>query len=182
LSAICGRAEIMDHFKPAGDVQHSGTFNAPLVSILGGLAFCEEIAKPHFYPELLAQCDRFHEGLDELIERVGVPVVAPRHGARFGLLIGLERPPVTYRDTLAHRKDIMLAFVRETAERGVYFHDYGGSACHHGFSAAHMDGDLDRVLEVMEEALVAIRGLFSSGPSQGAAARRVAPGKDRYGG
>lgn len=162
LSAICGRAEIMDRFKPAGDVQHSGTFNAPLVSTLAGLAFLEEVTKPHFYPELLGQCDRFHEGLDEAIARVGVPVVAPRHGARFGLLMGLERPPITYRDTLAHRKDIMLAFVRETAERRVYFHDYGGSACHHGFSAAHTEDDLGRVLEVVEEALVAVKGMFVS--------------------
>jgi glutamate-1-semialdehyde 2,1-aminomutase len=162
LSAICGRAEIMDRFKPAGDVQHSGTFNAPLVSILAGLAFCQEIAKPRFYPELLAQCDRFYQALDEVIERVGVPVVAPHHGARFGLLMGLNRAPISYRDTLAHRKDIMLAFVRETAERGVYFHDYGGSACHHGFSAAHTEEDLDRVLEVVEEALAALREIFGS--------------------
>ena len=164
------------------DVQHSGTFNAPLISILAGLAFCREILKPEFYPHLLAKCERFHQALDEAIERVGAPVVAPHHGARFGLLMGLESPPVTYRDTLEHRKDIMLAFVRETAERGVYFHDYGGQACHHGFSAAHTDEDLDHVLEVVEEALAAIKGLFASSPlesTQGAS--REAANKDQEG-
>ena len=153
LSAICGPAEIMDRFKPVGDVQHSGTFNAPLASILAGLAFCREIARPEFYPELLSAAAGFHERLDEVIQRLGVPVQTPRHGARFGLLLGVDREPQNYSDTFPHRRDLMLAFVRQTAARGVYFHDYGGGPCHHGFSAAHTGADLDRVLEVVEEVL-----------------------------
>ena len=163
LSAICGRADIMDRFKPVGDVQHSGTFNAHLASILGGLAFCNEIAKPDFYPNLLAKCERFHRELDALIQRTGVPVVAPHHGARFGLLMGLDSAPVDYEATLKHRKDIMLAFVRQAWQRGVYFCDYGGSACHHGFSIAHTGEDLATVLDVFESAFEAIKDMFASG-------------------
>ena len=163
LSAICGRAELMDRFKPVGDVQHSGTFNAPLPNILAGQAFCNEVAAPQFYPELLARAEVFYQGLDALIKRVGVPVQAPRHGARFGLLMGLENEPLNYGEALAHRKDLMLAFVRESAARGVYFHDYGGGPCHHGFSTAHTDADLDQVLDVMEEALQSIKESFAVG-------------------
>ena len=160
LSAICGRAEVMDRFKPVGDVQHSGTFNAHLVSILGGLAFCGEIMQPEFYPNLNAKCDGFHRELDAVIQRVGVPVLAPHHGARFGLLMGLETAPRNYRDALKHRSDAMLAFVREAVRRGVYLCDYGGGACHHGFSTAHSDEDLAKVLEVFEAALAAIKDMF----------------------
>lgn len=39
----------------------------------------------------------------------------------------------------------MLEFVRQTASRGVYFHDYGGAPCHHGFSAAHTGENLARL-------------------------------------
>ena len=145
LSAICGPAEIMDRFQPVGDVQHSGTFNAPLANILCGLAFCEEVGRPEFYPELLGKAEEFYRGLDDIIERLDVPVQAPRHGARFGLLLGVEEEPVDYRDALRYRKDLMLDFVRETARGGVYFHDYGGAACHHGFSAAHTQEDLGRI-------------------------------------
>ena len=161
MSAICGRAELMDRFKPVGDVQHSGTFNAPLTSILGGRAFCAEITKSEFYPDLLEMGDRFYAGFDDVIRRVGVPVVAARHGARFGLLMGLEEPPVDYLGALDHRVDIMLAFVRETARRGVYFHDYGGGACHHGFSSAHTDDDMARALEGIEGALKAVKEMFA---------------------
>jgi len=162
LSAICGRADLMDRFKPFGDVQHSGTFNAPLTNILGGQVFCDEITKPEFYPELHDLGDRFYSEFDDVIRRVGVPAVAPRHGARFGLLMGLEEPPADYRDALDHRTDVLLAFVRETARRGVYFHDYGGGACHHGFSAAHTDDDMAHALEGVEGALRAIKDMFAS--------------------
>ena len=150
----------MDRFKPVGDVQHSGTFNAPLPNILAGRAFCTEISREEFYPELLDKAEHFYRGLDEMIARVGLPVQAPRHGARFGLLMGLEREPVNYNDAVAHRVDLMLAFVRECASGGVYFHDYGGGPCHHGFSMAHTKADLEQVLDAMEGALQSIKEGF----------------------
>jgi len=165
LSAICGPTEIMSRYTPTGDVTHSGTFNAPLPSMLGGLAFCGEIEKPAFYPELLKKADRFYQGIDDLVGRLGVPVRTPRHGSRFGMLMGLEKDPVQYRDTFAHRRDLMLAFIRGAAERGVYFHDYGGGPAHHGISAAHTDADLDQVLDVMEKTLAGIKDQFASGAS-----------------
>lgn len=160
LSAICGPETIMSRFKPVGDVQHSGTFNGPLASILSGLAFLREIVKPEFYLNLHTKADRFYAKLDDVITRLAIPVQMPRYGARFGLIMGLDREPVDYRDVLSHRRDVMLAFIREAASRGVYFHDYGGSSSHHGFSAAHSDEDLDRVVEVMEDSLKSVKDQF----------------------
>ncbi|MEE2658615.1 MAG: aminotransferase class III-fold pyridoxal phosphate-dependent enzyme [Candidatus Latescibacterota bacterium] len=160
LSAICGPAPLMDQYKPVGPVQLSGTFMAPLPNILAGKAFLGEVTQPPFYPQLLASFEYFYQGLDEIIARLGVPVQAPRHGARFGLLMGLEEPPVDYRDALRHRKDLLLAFIRHAYGNDVYFHDYGGMPCHHGFSTAHTRADIDRILEVTEQALAAIAGEF----------------------
>ncbi len=163
LSAICGSAALMDQYKPVGQVQHSGTFMAPLPSILCAQAFLEQVTDPCFYPELLGRFDRFYTGLDEIIERRALPVQAPRHGARFGLMMGLEEPPVDYTDALQHRSDIMLDFIRHAASDGVYFHDYGGGPCHHGFSAAHTDTDIDTILQVMDDAFAAVSDGFSVG-------------------
>lgn len=160
LSAICGPAQLMDQYKPAGPVQHSGTFNGPLPSILGGKAFVGEITRPEFYPDLLGKAEYFHQQLDAIVARLGLPVQVPHHGARFGMLLGLDSPPVDYRDALAHRRDLMLEFIRQAYARGVYFHDYGGAPCHHGFSAAHTREDLDRILTVVDESLAAIAPSF----------------------
>ncbi|MCB1103194.1 MAG: aspartate aminotransferase family protein [Opitutaceae bacterium] len=161
LSAICGHADIMDRFKPVGDVQHSGTFNAPLLNVLAGAAFCAEAESPEFYPHLEKIGARFYEGVDGIVRDLGLPIQVPRFGARFGLMLGLDDTPVDYRDALRHRRDLMLEFVRQTARRGVYFHDYGGAPCHHGFSVAHTVEDIDRVLEVLASAFAAIKDGFA---------------------
>ena len=160
LSAICGGADLMDLYKPVGEVTHSGTFMAPLASVLGGLAFLDQVTQPSFYPDLLAEFDRFYAEVDAMIARHRIPVQVPRHGARFGVILGLDRAPIDYRDALEHRKDLWLAFIRHAFERGVYFHDYGGGPCHHGFSVAHSRDDVDRVLQVMDESFGAIATQF----------------------
>ena len=152
LSAICGDADLMDRYQPEGEVTHSGTFMAPLPSVLAGLAFLSQVTQPSFYPDLLAEFERFYAEVDAMIERHRIPVQVPRHGARFGVIVGLDHPPVDYRDTLVHRRDLWLSFIRHAFGNGVYFHDYGGGPCHHGFSVAHSREDIDRILQVMDEA------------------------------
>ncbi len=152
LSAICGDADLMDRYQPEGEVTHSGTFMAPLPSVLAGLAFLSQVTQPSFNPDLLAEFERFYAEVDAMIERHRIPVQVPRHGARFGVIVGLDHPPVDYRDTLVHRRDLWLAFIRHAFGNEVYFHDYGGGPCHHGFSVAHSREDIDRILQVMDEA------------------------------
>ncbi len=158
LSAICGRADLMDSFKPVGAVQHSGTFNAPLAAILASLAFLDEVERPGFYEHLQALGDRLLAGLGELAARHQVQLVAPRHGARFGLVFDCPPPLRRYEDVLGHNVARLLTFIRAAHERGVYFHDYGGSACHHGWSLAHSLDDIDQALERLDGAFAAAAG------------------------
>lgn len=156
LSAVLGKAEIMDRYEPVGDVAHSGTFNAPLPSILAGLALVAEINQPEFWRKMETLGERLYAGLAEIGRRSPVPVRFQHHGSRFGVIFGTREPVRNYRESLCHDRETMLEFCRQTTARGVYFHDYGGSACHHGFSLAHEAEDVDRVLTVVEESLAAM--------------------------
>ena len=69
---------------------------------------------------------------------------------------GIERPE-TYRDLLAHRRDLMLRFVAAAIGEGVYLHDYGGAACHHGFCAAMTLDDASEALERLDRAVQKIK-------------------------
>ncbi|MAE65536.1 MAG: hypothetical protein CMJ18_14795 [Phycisphaeraceae bacterium] len=153
LSAFCGSAEVMDSFQPVGPVQHSGTFNAHLVPILGGVAFLEAVRRPDFYPKLQSLEQRFHEGLDRIIADRGLDLVVPHHGARFNIVLGRRTPALRYEDTFCHDNEKMLDLIRACWERGVYFHDYGGIPVHHGYSIAHTVEDIDEVLNVLDDAL-----------------------------
>ena len=157
LSAFCGKAEIMDLFQPVGPVQHSGTFNANLIPVMAGLAFLDEAEKPGFYPALQGLEKAFHAGVDEIIRANDLGMIVPHHGARFDILLGRKTPPVRYEDIFCHDKALMLEIVRGCLDRGVYFHDYGGAAAHHGYSIQHTPSDIDTVLGVLGEVLRGLR-------------------------
>ena len=151
LSGFCGKAEIMDLFKPVGNVQHSGTFNAHLVSVLVGLAFIRETRKPYFYDALESLAASFHAGVDRIIESHDANMIAPHYGARFNIVMGRRTPANRYEDCFCHEPRAMFRFIKGCFDRGVYFHDYGGAPAHHGFSIQHTQEDLDRVLGVIED-------------------------------
>ena len=52
---------------------------------------------------------------------------------------------------------MMLRFVAAAIEQGVYFHDYGGAACHHGFCAAMTLADCDEVLARLNAAVATLK-------------------------
>jgi len=148
LSAFVGNREVMSAVAPLGRAVHSGTYNAHLVPIMAGLAFLDQATSPDFYPQLAAKESAFTPALRDAFERAGLTVRVVACGARFSLLFGLERDPVSYRDLLAHDTATATRFYGAALEEGVYFH----AAWHHGFSAMHTDDDLGQALEGIERA------------------------------
>jgi glutamate-1-semialdehyde 2,1-aminomutase len=51
----------------------------------------------------------------------------------------------------------MLRFLAAAVRHGVYFHDYGGAACHHGFCAAMTLVDTEDVLKRLDDAVGELR-------------------------
>ena len=74
-------------------------------------------------------------------------------GARFGIYFGIRDKVRNYRDAVKHQREQMLRFIAAAIEKGVYFHDYGGAACHHGFCAAMTLADADEVLNRLDAAV-----------------------------
>ena len=157
LSAFCGKAEIMELYKPNGPVEHSGTFNAHLIPVLAGLAFINESSKPEFYAHLQKLESRFHVGMDRIIKDNDLNIIVPHHGARFDILLGRNTPALRYEDTFCHSEKLMLKIVKSFWKQGIYFHDYGGSPVHHGYSVQHTTRDIDRVLNIMEDVMKTLR-------------------------
>lgn len=151
LSVFGGRRDVMARLMPDGDCQHSGTYNGHPVGVAAGLAAITAYCQPGFYEHIAQVGERLVAGLTELFERHGVPGKARGLGARFGIYFGIELPE-TYRDVVHHRRDLMLRFVAAAISEGVYFHDYGGAACHHGFSAAMTTADVDEALRRLDRA------------------------------
>ncbi len=156
LSVFGGRREIMEHLRPLGNAEHSGTYNGHLIPIMAAEVCLREIRKPGFYDHLSALVDRLYPGMNAIFGKRGFPARCQGLGARFGLYFGFTEEVRTYQDT--HRQDAELAlrFFKGMAGRGVYFCDGGGKPMHHGFSAAHTLADVDRVLRATEDTVTAL--------------------------
>jgi glutamate-1-semialdehyde aminotransferase len=79
-------------------------------------------------------------------------------GARFGIYFGLpsEQEVRSHTDALRHDRAKLLRFYAAAIKHGVYFHDYGGAPCHHGFCAAMTPADVDEVLSRLDLAVAEI--------------------------
>src|SRR5438477_2596693 len=100
LSVFGGRKEIMDRLMPAGDCQHSGTYNGHPVPVAAALAAVTAYRQPGFYDHIRAVAGRLDEGLNALFARQGVSGRAQGLGARFGIYFGVEGPLRNYRDAV----------------------------------------------------------------------------------
>lgn len=156
LSVFGGRREIMEHLRPLGSAEHSGTYNGHLIPIMAAEVCLREIRKPGFYEHLYALAERLYTGINCIFEKQGFPARCQGLGARFGLYFGFTEEVRTYRDTERQDADLGLRFFKGMADRGVYFCDGGGKPMHHGFSAAHALADMDRVLQATEDTVKAI--------------------------
>jgi glutamate-1-semialdehyde 2,1-aminomutase len=157
LSVFGGRKDIMERLMPQGDCQHSGTYNGHVVAVAAALAAVTAYRQPGFYDHIHAVAARLYRGLDEVFSRHTVAARVQGLGARFGVYFGVTDVVRSYRDAVRHHREQMLRFIASAARHGVYFHDYGGSACHHGFCAAMTLADTEEVLNRLDDAVRELR-------------------------
>jgi glutamate-1-semialdehyde 2,1-aminomutase len=154
LSVFGGRRDIMDRLMPIGDCQHSGTYNGHPIAVAAGFAAVTAYCQPGFYDHIHAVADRLYSGLSEIFARHGIAARVQGLGARFGIYFDVTDPVCNYRDAVRHNREQMLRFIRAAIANGVYFHDYGGAACHHGFCAAMTLADTEEALKRLDQAVL----------------------------
>ena len=159
LSAFGGRRDVMDRLMPTGDCQHSGTYNGHQVAVAAGLAAVTAYKQPGFYDHIFQVAERLCGGLTAIFERHGIRARVQGLGARFGIYFGVTGAVRNYRDAVQHQRAQMLRFVKSAIAHGVYFHDYGGAACHHGFCAAMTLADVDEALQRLDTAVKQMAGV-----------------------
>lgn len=156
ISALAGTRAVMSALKPLGASEMSGTFLAHLTGVLAASAALTEYSTPGFYERMDAVAEHFYSGFQTLIDQSSVPVRLQHLGPRFGLYFGVQETVTNYRQAAQKNRAMELTFIREAIAQGVFFHP----SPHHGFSAAHTETDMDRVLMAAEAGLAAVKREF----------------------
>ena len=153
LSALVGKADLMEQLAPVGPVAHSGTYSGHLLSVLAAIATLDELRQPGVYDVLNENSQVFYRDMQAIFDKHDLPVVVQGLGARFGLYFGRREPVTTYSEAVGHDHEMNQRFTVGCLERGVYFHAYTGAGApgHAGFSTAHGRQDFALTLDAIND-------------------------------
>lgn len=171
VSAIVGRADIMDTVKP-GMVAYGGTFNGNPLSLAGTRACLDTLAEDGGRP--LERANRAGEriiaALREIAKEHGFDARVTGFGAAFALHFTQRTALHDYRDTLDDDRALLSSFLLHALEQGLYLLPDGRFYV----SAAHSDRDIDEAISALKRtfASLAREGTASVG-AQGTETARV---------
>lgn len=120
ISAIAGHKEIMQ-LLASGEVNHSGTYNANLLSLTAGIATFDELARDdsQVLKDIDAAGNKLMEGIRQIAENVPVSLKVQGFGSVFNTYFS-DRHPIESYDQFTQCDDSLLRkFVLKLQERGV---------------------------------------------------------------
>ncbi|MCW5620879.1 MAG: aminotransferase class III-fold pyridoxal phosphate-dependent enzyme, partial [Burkholderiales bacterium] len=157
LAAVVGRSEIMGVLdarrRPKSEtVWATNTLNGNPLCSAAGLAALEVLAQPGVYDRLHRIGSRLRAGMIESGRRHGFPVQAPGEDAVWGIRF-TERPLRNWMDLTTHDKDLGWRWAIELMKRGLLVNPNEKFYV----SLAHTEDDVDRTLQIVDDAFAAVK-------------------------
>jgi glutamate-1-semialdehyde 2,1-aminomutase len=152
VSAVCGRAELLDAVAH-GRMAHVGTFNAGPVPAAAALAAVGELesSRAEIYPGLERHARALAGVIRDSAAARGVPLFVNQAVGVLSVFVG-DTEPASYEATLRADRAATAAFVAALVAAGVHAISSGRFYV----SAAHTDEDLHRTSEAVERAAAAL--------------------------
>jgi glutamate-1-semialdehyde 2,1-aminomutase len=148
ISALAGRADIMDRLGPKGDVLFAGTFAGHTLDVAVALEVTRIVREREIHQHIGRLGERLTSGIQAAIDETGVPVQV-RESAGVWTVYFTDQPIRRFRDFARFAMDknhpVQRAYRGWLLERGLYVHPH---YMIRGFlTGAHTDEDVDRVVE-----------------------------------
>jgi len=152
LSAVVGRADVMEAFNPdretSGDfIAQTGTLNGNPIAAVAGLATLRELRKEGAYQQLFATGRALREGLTSLLKQHGTAGQVVGEDPLFDVVF-TDEPVNDYRGVLTQNRELLRRFNTELLKRGIL---KGTSKMY--LSLAHTAADLEQTLTAVRESL-----------------------------
>lgn len=143
VGAYGGRADIMRHIAPEGEVYQAGTLSGNPLAMAAGLATLN-ILKHSDYDALEARVHAFVEELQEILREKGVPVQIPHIASLFTVYF-TEAPLMDFASVQTTDQKLFETFYKQMREQGIFMAPSAFEA--NMLSFAHSDEDFARALE-----------------------------------
>ena len=150
VGAFGGRADVMAHIAPEGDVYQAGTLSGNPLAMAAGLAMLRSLDEG-FHARIGKATKRLAGGLRECAARRGIPLVLNDVCGMFSLFFTEAEQVRTYADVAACDTERYARLFHTLLDSGIY---WAPSAFEVAFvSGAHDDAVIDATLTAVDEAL-----------------------------
>ena len=152
VAAYGGSREIMQLVAPSGPMYQAGTLSGNPLAMAAGLATLRMLT-PELHERIAGRTSRLVFALQEIANRRGVPFTADCAGSMWGFFFR-DEPVRSFADAKTADTERFRRFFHAALQRGVYL---APSAFEAAFmSAAHGDGEIDRALERLDDAMASV--------------------------
>jgi glutamate-1-semialdehyde 2,1-aminomutase len=150
LSAVVGRADMMEAFNPerevSGDfIAQTGTLNGNPIAAVAGLATLQQLQTDGTYRQLFSTGHTLRQGLAELLKHYGIPGQVVGEDPLFDVVF-TDEPVNDYRGVLTQNRELLQGFNAEVLKRGIL---KGSSKMY--MSVAHTAADVEQTLTAVRE-------------------------------
>ncbi len=155
IAAFAGRNEVMMTLEP-GSVACGGTYAGNLVSVSAALATLEILENEPVLETIHARGKMLMSGLGEILHDAGIPNHILGHPGMFGIAVGTETEPASYREFLATDMHLYERISTGLARRGVMPDPDGREPWFPSYS--HSEKDIADTLGIFEETVKEAKG------------------------
>lgn len=155
VGAFGGRRDIMQSVAPLGPVYQAGTLSGNPVAMTAGLATLELISAPNFFENLAAQTRKLVTGMQQVANKLGVPMHVVSVGGMFGIFFTEAMQITNEADAKRCDAEFFKRFFHAMLQEGIYL---APSAFEAGFvSSAHGDAEIEKTIRATEKVLKALK-------------------------
>ncbi len=150
IGAFGGKASVMQHIAPVGNVYQAGTLSGNPVAVAAGITTLRLLSEPGFYETLASHTRALTHGLTQIAQKHGIALSTDFEGGMFGIYFSSE-VPTTLAEVSAGNIDMFKHFFHGMLDEGVYF---APSAYEAGFVSCMHDADvIDATLQAADKVL-----------------------------
>ena len=153
IGAVGGRADVLEHLTPIGNVFHSGTLSGNPLATAAGLAALDNLTGD-VYTELLAQARRLSAVLRDACSAAGLPAQFPVVGSLVGMYFGEGPTPTNFDQAKTTDEKMFASFFHAMLAEGVALPPGAYEALFVG--ATHTDEVLEQVGEAATRAAATV--------------------------